>query len=190
MESCWRADEEISQPASRPGHRRSLRRCQSAEDPGLVSGPEGRPLPHRSGSRPQTSCWSRRLPRQAFASATGRIACPVPPRAALRSALDFRIDGFIAAAGDDVHEPGLSFRFPSLSLKPPSKGRYDYIALVPLDFRRPERHARKSTPKLSRHFASRTSTSRSSTPRSTDEFRRLGRSTRTYAIEPPTGDPP
>jgi hypothetical protein len=27
-------------------------------------------------------------------------------------------------------------------------------------------------------------------PRSTDEFRRLGRSTRTYAIEPPTGDPP
>jgi hypothetical protein len=27
-------------------------------------------------------------------------------------------------------------------------------------------------------------------PRSTDEFRRLGRSTTTYAIEPPTGDPP
>jgi hypothetical protein len=27
-------------------------------------------------------------------------------------------------------------------------------------------------------------------PRSTDEFRRLGRSTRTYAIEPQTGDPP
>jgi hypothetical protein len=27
-------------------------------------------------------------------------------------------------------------------------------------------------------------------PRSTDEFRRLGGSTRTYAIEPPTGDPP
>jgi hypothetical protein len=27
-------------------------------------------------------------------------------------------------------------------------------------------------------------------PRSTDEFRRLGRSTRTYAIEPPTGGPP
>src|SRR4051794_17828963 len=27
-------------------------------------------------------------------------------------------------------------------------------------------------------------------PSSTDEFRRLGRSTRRYAIEPPTGDPP
>ena len=27
-------------------------------------------------------------------------------------------------------------------------------------------------------------------PKSTDEFRRLGRSTRTYAIESPTGDPP
>jgi hypothetical protein len=26
--------------------------------------------------------------------------------------------------------------------------------------------------------------------RSADEFRRLGRSTRTYAIEPPTGEPP
>jgi hypothetical protein len=49
-----------------------------------------------------------------------------------------------------------------LSLKPPSEGRYDYIALVPLDFRRPERHARKSTPKLSRRSASRTSTSRPS----------------------------
>ena len=31
---------------------------------------------------------------------------------------------------------------------------------------------------------------RADAPRSTDEFRRLGRSTRTYAIEPPTGDPP
>jgi hypothetical protein len=27
-------------------------------------------------------------------------------------------------------------------------------------------------------------------PRSSDEFRRLGRSTRTYAVEPPTGGPP
>ena len=61
------------------GHRRSLRRCRSAEDRGLVSGLGGRPLAHRSGSRPQTSCWGRRLPRQAFASATGRTACPVPP---------------------------------------------------------------------------------------------------------------
>jgi hypothetical protein len=41
-------------------------------------------------------------------------------------------------------------------LKPPSECRYDYIALVPLDFRRPVRHQRKSTPKRSRHFASRT----------------------------------
>jgi hypothetical protein len=43
----------ISQP-SRPVHRRSLCRRRSAERPGLVSGPGGRPLPHRSGSRPQT----------------------------------------------------------------------------------------------------------------------------------------
>ena len=37
--------------------------------------------------------------------------------------------------GHHVHELCLGFRFPSLSLKPPSEGRYDYIALVPLDFR-------------------------------------------------------
>ncbi len=36
-----------------------------------------------------------------------------------------------------------------MSLKPLSEGRYDYIALVPLDVRPPERHARKFTPKLS-----------------------------------------
>ena len=41
----------------------------------------GRPLPNRSGPRPQTSCWD--LPRQAFASATGRTACPVPPPSGL-----------------------------------------------------------------------------------------------------------
>jgi hypothetical protein len=70
-----------------------------------------------------------------------------------------------SAVGDYVHEPGLGFRFPSLSLNPSSEGRYDYIALVPLDFRRKERHARASTPKLSRHSASRTSTSRSFKPR-------------------------
>jgi hypothetical protein len=40
-----------------------------------------------------------------------------------------------------------------LSLKPLSEGR---IALVPLDFRPPERHARKSTIGLSRHSASHT----------------------------------
>ena len=72
------ADEGISQPASRPGHRRSLRRCRSAEGPGLVSGPGGRPLRPRSGSRPQTWCWDRRLPRRASAAAAGRRACPVP----------------------------------------------------------------------------------------------------------------
>ena len=68
------------------------------------------------------------------------------PRPALRSALDFRVDGFVAAVGDYVHEPGLGFRFPSLSLKPPSEGRYDYIALVPLDFTQPERHCAEIYP--------------------------------------------
>jgi hypothetical protein len=32
-----------------------------------------------------------------------------------------------------------------LRLKPSSEGGHDYIALVPLDFRRPERHAQKSS---------------------------------------------
>src|SRR5215207_9975424 len=60
--------------------------------------------------------------------------------------LDFRVDGFVAAVSDYVHEPRLGFRFPSLSLKPPSEGRYDYIALVPLHFSRPERHGRNLPP--------------------------------------------
>ena len=37
---------------------------------------------------------------------------------------------------------------PQLLAGKTSEGRYDYIALVPLDFRPPVRHARKSTPKL------------------------------------------
>jgi hypothetical protein len=65
---------------------------------------------------------------------------------AVRSALDLGVDGFVASAGHHVHELCLGFRVPSLSLKPLSEGRYDHIALVPLDFRPPERHARKSTP--------------------------------------------
>ena len=78
------------------------------------------------------------------------------PRAALRSTLDLRVDGFIASVGHHIHKPCLGFRFPSLSLKPQAESRYDNIALVPLDFRPPGRHGRKSTPTLSRRSASRT----------------------------------
>jgi hypothetical protein len=68
------------------------------------------------------------------------------PGAAVRSALDLGVDGFVASVGYHVHELCLGFRYPSLSLKPLSKGRYDYIALVPLDFRPPERHRGKLQP--------------------------------------------
>src|SRR5690349_17231879 len=58
--------------------------------------------------------------------------------------------------GHHVHELCLGFRFPSLRLEPVSEGRYDYIALVPLDLRPPERHAPESTTKRSWHSASHT----------------------------------
>jgi hypothetical protein len=57
--------------------------------------------------------------------------------------------------------------------------RHDDAALVAQAFHRDGAEARESVTAWP-----------SASPRCTDEFRRLGRSTGTYAIEPPTGDPP
>src|SRR4051794_7986728 len=60
-------------------------------------------------------------PRQASSQQVAVKRVQSRPGAALRSALDFRVDDFVPAAGDYVHEAGLGLRFSSLSFKPTPK---------------------------------------------------------------------
>jgi hypothetical protein len=153
MESCWRADEEISQAASRPGHRRSLRRCRSTRRSRTpLRTPEGgrsRTGPITTANRVLGSPTSPTGIR--LSNCPHRVSSPAPGRLSVRpltSASMVSLPRWATTSTNPVS--GSIFR--SLSLKPPSECRYDHIALVPLDFRRPERHERKSSPKLSRHF--------------------------------------